>query len=92
MLSNRLALITGAASGIGLSTAHLYAQEGANLALVDWSQTVHQTAAELTAKYPSIKVTSHICDVTNSEQVTATFTDVHAKHSAVPTISECKIK
>lgn len=53
-LSGRVALVTGAASGIGRATARLYAQEAAKVVAADWDETggretvrlIEQTAGE----------------------------------------------
>ena len=44
-LPNKVALVTGAGSGIGRATAELFAREGAKLTLVD----LNEQAAEVTA-------------------------------------------
>ena len=46
MLEGKVAVITGAASGIGLATARLFAQEGARLSLGDVDEEAGQRAAE----------------------------------------------
>lgn len=43
-LDGRIAIITGAASGIGEASAHLFAKEGAKLLLVDHSEAVRDVA------------------------------------------------
>jgi NAD(P)-dependent dehydrogenase (short-subunit alcohol dehydrogenase family) len=45
-LDGRVAVITGAASGIGLATARLFGQEGARVLLSDVDETAGQRAAE----------------------------------------------
>ena len=43
-LDGRIAIITGAASGIGEASAHLFAQEGAQLLLLDHSEAVRDVS------------------------------------------------
>lgn len=46
LLENKVAIITGAASGFGRATAELYAKEGAKVVVVDYNEeTAQQTAA-----------------------------------------------
>ena len=44
-LTGKVALITGAAAGIGRAIADLYAEKGADLILVDLSEAVHEAPA-----------------------------------------------
>jgi NAD(P)-dependent dehydrogenase (short-subunit alcohol dehydrogenase family) len=46
-LAGKTAIITGAASGIGRASAKLFADEGAHLVIADWSEAVHDVAAEI---------------------------------------------
>jgi glycerol dehydrogenase len=46
-LTNKVALITGGAAGIGKATATLYAQKGASLVLADHSPGLHAIAKEI---------------------------------------------
>ena len=48
---NKVALVTGAASGLGLATARAFAESGASVVLADWNEEAAQSAAaELAAK------------------------------------------
>lgn len=67
-------LITGAASGIGRSAALRIAEEGAELALLDFdADSLEKTAEEIQANYQT-RVEISVCDVANHEQVTAEVT------------------
>ena len=46
-LKNKVAIVTGAASGIGRAAALCFAGEGAQLVLADKSETVHETASRI---------------------------------------------
>ncbi len=44
---NKVALVTGAASGLGLATAKAFAESGATVVLVDWNETaVHSVVGQ----------------------------------------------
>ena len=48
---NKVALVTGAASGLGLATAKAFAESGASVVLADWNEEAAQSAAkELASK------------------------------------------
>ena len=67
-LDNRIALITGAASGIGKAIAKKFAGEGANIAVVD---IAIQPAEELVQEISKSgkRAISIMCDVTDERQV-----------------------
>ncbi len=67
---NKVALVTGAASGIGLATAKAFAEAGASVALADWDEQAVQAAANklAAAGYSTLAIG---CDVSNDDQVEA---------------------
>ena len=66
----QVAVITGAASGIGEACALRFAQEGANVACLDFNEEVNQaTAAECQAL--GVEVLAHTCNVTDAENLKA---------------------
>ena len=68
-LTNKTAIITGAASGIGKAIAERFASEGANVAIADLNlDAAHATAQELSAKGPG-KAMAVKMDVTNEAAV-----------------------
>jgi NAD(P)-dependent dehydrogenase (short-subunit alcohol dehydrogenase family) len=66
----KVALVTGAASGLGLATARAFAQSGASVALADWNEDGARAAADdLTAH--GHKAIAIGCDVADDAQVDA---------------------
>ena len=43
---NKVALVTGAGSGLGLATAKAFAESGASVVLADWSEAAVRSAAK----------------------------------------------
>jgi len=67
---NKVALVTGAASGLGLATAKAFAESGASVALADANESaVRSAAAELSAR--GHKALAISCDVADDAQVAA---------------------
>ena len=67
--NNRVAIVTGAASGIGLATARRLASEGARVLLADWSPQGEKAAAALRAEGHDARFLT--VDVSDEPQVTA---------------------
>ena len=76
-LQDRVAIITGAGSGIGLATARRFAAEGAFVVVVDIDATAGQAAAaEVGGEFVA-------CDVTDRDAVEALFDGVVERHGRV---------
>ena len=67
---NKVALVTGAGSGLGLATARAFADSGASIVLADWNEKTARAAAdELVAQ--GHKALAVVCDVSDDNQVEA---------------------
>jgi NAD(P)-dependent dehydrogenase (short-subunit alcohol dehydrogenase family) len=76
-LQDRVAVITGAASGIGLASAKRFAEEGAVVVGVDLNTDAIEALAKETGG------TAITCDVTDADAVEAMFAQVVADHGSV---------
>jgi meso-butanediol dehydrogenase/(S,S)-butanediol dehydrogenase/diacetyl reductase len=76
---NKVALITGAASGIGAATARLFWQEGAAVALADVNDEGSRSLAQSLG--PSAMAVT--CDVSKPEEVEALVKAVAAAHGRI---------
>lgn len=67
---DKTVLITGGASGIGLATGLLFADEGANVAIVDWNaERGRESAHEVKAR--GVRAHFIYCDVTKADDARA---------------------
>lgn len=72
-LSGKVALVTGAAAGIGEAVAQLLAQQGARVVLLDRSEQVLAVAAELGPQHLGL-----VCDVSGLEHIRAAVAQADA--------------
>ncbi len=70
---NKVAIVTGAASGIGLATAKKFASEGAHVVIADLNE-VNAKAAAQECTGPGGQALGVGCDVSNEQQVEAAVT------------------
>jgi rhamnose utilization protein RhaD (predicted bifunctional aldolase and dehydrogenase)/NAD(P)-dependent dehydrogenase (short-subunit alcohol dehydrogenase family) len=82
-LQGKVAYITGAASGIGLATAKQFAEQGANLYLVDLNNDKLNVAADVIRKKYKIGVTTQVLNVVDEDAVKQSFKEVIANYGGV---------
>lgn len=71
-LQDRVAIVTGAAQGIGLAVCEQYLAEGARVAMVDIDPVIHDRAREL-AERTGGEVRGFECDVSRRNSVDAAY-------------------
>lgn len=80
---NTVAVITGAASGIGRALAIRLAAEGAQLAISDVNRNGLEETAQLALKQaaqPGVKISTHVVDVSDRERMQEFVQEVLAEH------------
>jgi NAD(P)-dependent dehydrogenase (short-subunit alcohol dehydrogenase family) len=81
-LDGKVAVITGAAQGIGRATALLFAAQGAKLALIDKDgASVRKVATEIEAAGGAVSAAA--CDVSEKDAVTAAIAQAKTTHGAL---------
>jgi len=69
-VAGRVAIVTGAGSGMGRATAYLLADEGASVAICDRNQeSIDDTAAAMRAAHGDAAVVAIACDVSDAAQL-----------------------
>jgi NAD(P)-dependent dehydrogenase (short-subunit alcohol dehydrogenase family) len=81
-LENRVAVVTGASSGIGRATSVLLAQRGCRLAISDVDASGLEQTRELIAGMGA-KVSTHVVDVSKREQMERFAAEVQAAHGGL---------
>jgi len=74
-LDNKVALVTGGASGIGQAIALCFAEHGAVIRIVDLNAEAAQKTAERITQSGG-NTTAHQCDVTDAAQTKAVFKEI----------------
>lgn len=76
-LHNKKAAITGAGSGIGLAIAQVFAQQGAEVYILDLNEATAQSAVQSILEQGG-KAHAYACDVSNQPKVKAVFQEIGA--------------
>jgi 2-keto-3-deoxy-L-fuconate dehydrogenase len=74
-LDNKIALITGGASGIGQAIAFCFAEHGAAIRIVDRNEEAAKETAERIVRLGG-SATAHGCDITDAAQTKAVFEEI----------------
>jgi NAD(P)-dependent dehydrogenase (short-subunit alcohol dehydrogenase family) len=81
-LADKVAVITGAGSGIGRALAQALAVEGCHLALVDIDAAGLQATAQLLAGKP-VRISTHVASVADRERMAVLPAEIDSEHGAI---------
>lgn len=87
-LRNRVAIVTGAAQGIGAATALRMASEGATVAVLDLQAEQAEATARRISDLEEVRAAggsafSVVCSATDDEAVNAAFEAIHRNHGRI---------
>src|SRR5271154_5846664 len=87
-LAGHVALVTGAAGGIGLATAEAFAAEGCSVALWDVSPGVVEAAADIVRRR-GVGATALQVEVTEFAGVQRAYGETQARLGAIDHVAHC---
>ncbi len=87
-LKNRLAVVVGGASGIGLATAHCFANEGAQVAIWDSASNIREIANTLANEH-AVRCCWYKVDVADNASVGTAMTETVREFGCVDHLVHC---
>ncbi|MFD1449049.1 SDR family oxidoreductase [Oceanobacillus profundus] len=84
-ITDKVAVITGGASGIGRAIAELYIEKGAKVAIFDLKDDVNEVAKEISIE----KAMGIKCDITDNESMDSAIYEVKDKFGKIDILVNC---
>ena len=82
-IKNKVAFITGASAGIGLSTAEAFVNEGANVVICGRNQQKLEDAKKQIKKNTGTEVSAYACDTSKFDQVEKTVNQIVKEYKKI---------